>query len=571
MIRVLGVGLLWIGLGAGAIAQVPIIPPADTRSITPPMTQPALTPRPTPSLPLQKQPPTPVQTQPIPTGDTIVVKRFVVQGSTVFSPAELDAVLDCFRDRPITFVELLQARSAITKLYADRGYVTTGAYIPEDNPTNQNIGTGTVVIQVVEGRVEKIRVNGLRRLNPSYIQSRLGLATGSPLQEKRLLEALQLLQLDPLIHTVTANLTAGTHPGSNILDVTVEETNSLSSQVFFNNGRSPSVGSDQRGISLTQANLLGIGDSLSLSYTNTQGSNAGDLAYSLPINPRNGSLSFTYSRAASRVIERPFDELDITSNSTYYQVSLRQPIVRTPTTEVALGLAFTKTEGQTTLLDFDYPLSPGADDRGRTRISALRFFQEWTQRSARSVLAVRSQFSFGLNAFDATINAQAPDSRFFTWRGQAQWVRLLGRPGAIAAPTLVIRGDIQLADRSLLSPEQFGLGGADSVRGYRQDVRLTDSGAFGSVELRVPVLRIPEAKTTVLLIPFAEVGTGWDRGDTPVADPRTLASVGLGLQLLQADRFNARLNWGIPLNRVDSTNRTWQERGLHFSIEFRPF
>jgi hemolysin activation/secretion protein len=496
-----------------------------------------------------------------------VIRQFIVRGNTVVSRSELDVVLQPFRDRPITFVELLRARSALTDLYIKKGHSTSGAYIPDE----QDLTDGTVIIQVVEGYVEEIRVNGLRRLKPNYIRSRLALATGKPLQENRLRDALKLLQLDPLVSNISANLTAGTRPGSNILEVSIQEADSFSSQVFLDNGRSPSVGSDQRGVSLTEANLLGLGDSLTLGYANTDGSHSGDVSYSIPINPRNGTLSFTYSRTVSRVIERPFDDLNITSNSAYYQAALRQPIVQTPSTEVALSIAFNRIEGKTTLLDVDYPLSPGADDQGRTRISALRFSQEFTQRGERSVFAARSQFSFGINAFDATINSQAPDSHFFSWRGQAQWVKLLGRPGAIAAPTLVLRGDLQLADRPLLSPEQFGLGGLNSGRGYRQDLLLTDNGAFASVELRFPVLRIPEAKTTLQLIPFAEVGTGWNRGDTPDPDPRTLVSVGLGLQLLHADRVRARLDWGIPLNRVDSTNRTWQERGLHFSIEFRPF
>jgi len=84
-----------------------------------------------------------------------------------------------------------------------------------------------------------------------------------------------------------------------------------------------------------------------------------------------------------------------------------------------------------------YPLSQGADEQGRTRISALRFFQEWTQRDTRQVIAARSQFNLGVGAFDATVNAEQPDSRFFSWQGQAPWVR------AIAPETLLLlRGNV---------------------------------------------------------------------------------------------------------------------------------
>ncbi len=210
--------------------------------------------------------------------------------------------------------------------------------------------------------------------------------------------------------------------------------------------------------------------------------------------------------------------------------------------------------------------SPGADEDGRTRVSALRFFQEWTKRNARQVIAVRSQFNLGVDIFNASVSDDAPDSRFLSWRGQAQWVQLL------APDTLfLLRGDIQLADQELLPVEQFGLGGQGSVRGYRQDVRLTDNGAFASAEVRLPILRIPEWEGVLQVTPFIDVGTTWNSGNSEDLDPSSLVGLGLGLQWQQGDRITARLDWGIPLIDIDSTERTWQENGLYFSIIINPF
>ena len=61
---------------------------------------------------------------------TITVEQFQFEGSTVFSDEELAKVTASFTNRPIAFAELLQARSAITQYYIERGYVTSGAYIP---------------------------------------------------------------------------------------------------------------------------------------------------------------------------------------------------------------------------------------------------------------------------------------------------------------------------------------------------------------------------------------------------------------------------------------------------------
>ncbi|HBE17545.1 MAG TPA: peptide transporter [Cyanobacteria bacterium UBA11159] len=563
------------------LAQIPELNPGGnpvTPSLPPPqdIVPPSLPPTTPPSLPQQLPPPQQLlppnlaPTSPeVPNGgdqNKITVQKFEFSGNTAFSNEELAKVTESFTNRSITFAELLNARSAITQLYVENGYVTSGAFIPPQSMTE-----GTIKIEIVEGGLEDIQVNGLRRLNDNYIRSRLSLATKKPLNVPKLLEGLRLLQLNPLIENISAELSTGSGPGTSLLIVEVKEADSWSYQLFANNGRSPSVGSFRRGASLTQANLLGLGDGLTVSWTNTDGSNELDGTYTLPINPRNGTLSISYSDTSSKVIESPFNFLDIQSTSSNLDITLRQPIFQTPAKEFVLGLTASRRVSQTLFLEdligegVGFP-APGADDDGRTRLFALRFFQEWTKRGAKEVFAVRSQFNIGLDAFGAASSDDSPDSRFLSWRGQAQWVRLLA-PETL----LLIRGDVQLADQDLLPTEQFGLGGQGSVRGYRQDVRLTDNGAFASAELRLPILRIPEWDGVLQVTPFLDLGTTWNSGDSPDPDPRSLAAIGLGLQWQQGDRFTARLDWGIPLISVDSTERTWQENGLYFSIIINPF
>ena len=516
--------------------------------------------------------PSPPQTPATPEGvpnafpGTIQVERFEVIGSTVFSREKLAEATKKFINRPITFAELLQASEAITKLYSDKGYVTSAAFLPAEQ--TYNVKASVVKIQVVEGRLENIQVRGLKRLNPNYIRSRLQIATGKPLNLNRLLEALRLLQLNPLIQNISAELAAGSTLGGNVLDVTVTEAKTFSAQISLDNNRNPSIGSFQRQIQLNQANLLGQGDSLSVGYANTDGSNDVEARYTYPINAYNGTLEFAYNYTDSTVIEEPFDVLDIEGSSQDFALTLRQPIVQTPTEEFALGLSINRRESDVGFLEslvgrrVGFP-QPGADDDGETRLSILRFFQEWTQRSSQQVLAARSQFSFGLDVFDATSNNRAPDGSFFSWRGQAQWVRLLARDTIV-----LLRADAQLADRALVPLEQFGLGGQRTVRGYRQDLLLTDNAFLASAELRYPILRIPEVGGILQITPFVDYGTASNRSGNPDIDPSNLASVGVGL-LWQSNNLSARFDYGIPLVYVRSRDdETLQEKGLYFSIVY---
>ena len=562
------------------LAQIPTstptgLPPTPApQDVVPPKPIPTQTPKPELLPPPEQLLQPPSSTAPTPTlpgiPEKIRVERFKVVGSTVFNQKELDKVLSPFTGRSLSFTELLQARSAVTQLYIDKDYITSGALIPP-----QAIQNGVVKIQVVEGSLEAINVTGTRRLNSNYIRDRL--PNSKPLNQKRLLEALQLLQLNPLIQSIRAELSAGARLGTNVLDINVNEAKTFSTQISADNGRSPSVGTFRRRAQINEANLLGLGDGLSLAYSNTDGSNGIDASYTLPINSRNGTFGISYGFNHSDVIEEPFDFFRIKGDSQYYELTLRQPVVQTPNQEFTLGLTAARLESNisSSVLEAEnFPiseLSPGADDEGRTRISAIQFFQEWTKRNTREVIAARSQFNLGIGAFDATINNNAPDSRFLSWQGQAQWVRLLA-PDTL----LLIRTNVQLADDALVPLEQFGLGGIESVRGYRQDALLADSGVFASAELRLPIYRRQEQQLTLQLTPFVDFGTVWDDSVRSVenlnpSDSDTLASIGLGLRFQLGDRLSARFDWGIPLIDIDSRERTLQEKGLYFSIQYNPF
>ncbi|MCY6491735.1 ShlB/FhaC/HecB family hemolysin secretion/activation protein [Leptolyngbya sp. GGD] len=547
-----------------ALAQrvLPIPPPQDLPRPLPPQPsppEPTSTPLPPPDQLLPGlTPPTPEPPENV--SDTIQIKQIEIVGSTVFRPQDFAEITRKYVDRRISFAELLQIRTEITELYIKQGYVTSAAVLPP-----QVLTGGTVKIQIIEGAIASIDVIGTRRLNPAYIRSRIGLVAQKPLNVNRLLEGLRLLQLDPLIASISADLQAGTRPGTSVLQITIAEAKTLTLSPLLDNSRSPSVGSFRRQLEVSQANLLGLGDGLRASYTNTDGSNGIDLSYIVPFNARNGTLRLAYGSNRSRVIEEPFDILEIQARSRYYELTLRQPIVQRPTNEFAIGWTFSRQESQTELgLDNigPFPLSPGADEQGRTQISALRFFQEYVQRSDRQVFAARSQFSLGLNFLNSTINEQAPDSRFFAWRGQAQWTRLLARDSLF-----LVRGDMQLADRTLVPLEQIGVGGQETVRGYRQDALLTDNGFLFSTELRLPIFR--PRNGLVQLTPFVDLGTGWNRsGDNP--EKNTLVGAGLGLLWRQGENFSARIDFGFPLVSIENEKRTLQENGIYFSIRYSP-
>ena len=549
---------------------VPPIPPRrrldpnPVRPIPPPP-QPIPTPQPLPETPIEETPVKPPSSAPRPEiPGSITVKEFQFEGNTAFNDEKLRKVTEDFTNTPITFARLLQVEAVITKLYTDAGYINSGAFIPADQAFSRE---GAVVkVEVVEGGIEDIKVTGNRRLNSEYIRSRIRLGVSKPLNRTRLLKALQVLQTNPLIKNISVELSVGSRPEQSLLEVKVVEADSFRTEFFVDNGRVPSVGSFRRGVRINQGNLFGFGDRATAQYTNTDGSNTLDLSYSVPLNPRNGTLTLSGGFANTNVIEPPFDRINIVGDYFYVDLSYRQPIIETASEELALGLTLSREQSQTQILGENFPISLGANDNGETRLSVLRFFQEYTQRTPQQVLAFRSQFNLGVGLFDATVNNQAPDGRYFSWRGQGQYVRVL------APDTLfVFRSDAQFATRSLVPLEQFSIGGLQSVRGYRQDQYLVDNGFFASAEFRLPILRVNQVDGLLQIVPFIDFGIGWNSSGYANPDPNTLVGTGVGLLFQMGNQLNARLDYGFPLVEVNSSDRTLQEQGLYFSVNYSPF
>lgn len=544
------------------------------------------TPKPDPALENQLPPAdaTPAG-ESIPPDAKICLLGFDVQGSTVFSSRDLEQVAlqavqahaaasdESCAGYSLSFAEILTARAAIAQHYLDHHYLGTTAFVPAEQTLQ--LSEDRLVIQVVEGQVEAIRVTGTKRLAPGYVRDRIAVFAATPLNQQDLLSGLRLLQFNPLIERVDAELSEGSQPGRAILEVRVQENVKFARAIpRLDNHRAPSVGSFRRSLELELTSLTGFGDTLTAAIRNTDGSTEGEFGYTIPFNPHDGTLSLRYQLGTGRVIEPPFDKIDLESDYRSYEVSLRQPVLRraseTAIEELALGLRFSRQESETSILGVPFPLSAGGDDQGRTRISAVRFFQEWQQFSARSAWFARSEFSLGVDWFGATVNGPdpfsgepVPDSNFFAWRGQVQWLQVLN-----SDTTLRVRTDVQFADRVLVPFERFGLGGATTVRGYRQDARLTDNGLLASVELQWSFYRFPDGSGQLALIPFVDAGAGWNSSGFDSVTPNALASGGIGL-LLQYGNFSARLDWGIPLVEIDSRNRTWQENGFYFLMQYK--
>src|SRR5215467_758197 len=511
----------------------------------------------------------------------VFVRDIMVTGNTVFSDEEINQVTGPFKNRTLVTEDLERLRLSLTLLYINKGYLTSGAIIPD-----QDIAAGVVAVHIIEGRLTNINVEGNRWFRTAYLHDRIELGKETPVRMEPLQDQLQILQQDRRIERVNAELKPGDKQGESVLNVHVEDRQPFHATIEVNNYQTPLVG-EFRGIgTLTDDNLTGNGDPLSISYG--QSSGAFPIvygSYELPLNRYGTTFSPYYRRYDFKLIEEPFTPLNIKTNTEIIGMSLRHPVYKTVTDEVALSVIGEHLFTQSFLFNgtpdqMPFNIFPGFQN-GAATVSALRFAQDWTHRSVDTVLAVRSRFSVGLNVLGATINSNpdTPDGQFFSWLGQEQFIKQFGVK--LLGMQLLQRMDLQLTNSPLFPLEQVALGGRYTVRGYREVTLLRDNAFIFSVEPRFPLYRWASGEPMFQLAPFADVGHGWNLGQNrpttlTLGGPtvtNTLASIGVGLRwnILPKDRASFEIYWGDKLNPVPKTGNTLQDHGVHVGIVINLF
>jgi len=501
----------------------------------------------------------------------VKVKQFRFKGNHRFTSSELHSVTKKYEGKEIGTEDLDAIRQALTLYYVSRGYINSGAILED-----QDMDGGVVTYTIVEGRLTEIKLDGNQWFRDAWIRNQVKCASGTPLNYNLLREELQMLRQVPTVTRVNAGLAPGNLPGESILNLTVKDSQPFRVGIEADDRRPPSVGSEGLNLQVSDLNVTGNNDPLNVQYTighsvargaELSGGDNYSVDYTCPVTPWSTTLTLLASKFDSTVVEQPFSNLDIASTYTNYTASLRQPLVSTLNREIALSLSAGKTNSESFLLGRPYSLSAGAVS-GKTDDFVVRAALELTDRSPVHVLGLRSTFSLGLDAFDATINDTNRDGRFFSWLGQVQYVRRLFETDNL----LVIRINGQLSNDPLFSLEQFAIGGMDSVRGYRERDLLRDDGVFGSVELRIPLWRNHEHSPVLALAPFFDVATGWNVGTNDISHD-TLESAGIGLLLTPCSEVSAQFYWGYGFNRpfVQENGSNLQDKGLHFAIRVAAF
>lgn len=549
--------IVLLGVLAGSAHAQVVERPADERPSVEPLEQPAPARK---ALVLPAPPPPEPGASPLEAGLTIEVREVRVEGSTVFGEQALAEVTAPWAGRRLASGDLQDLLDAVTRLYVDHGYVSSGATLPD-----QDVDDGVLVVQVTEARLAAVVVQGNRFYGDRYLERRLKAAVPAPVNVAQVEDQLQLLLQEPAIARLGGELRPGSEPGQDVLVLTLEEQRRLHGTGRVANDNPPGIGSVKGEFILDAHTLAGRADWLEARFGIAEGLESYDVRYAIPVCPRQTTLGIRFRQTLSRIVEPAFEAAKIEASTWTAGIEIRHPVVRTSRTQLWLGLLGERRRTTTYLAGERFGFVEGPVD-GQADVSVLRFTGEWTRRSRTDVVAARSLLSLGIQTLGATRNpGPAPDGRFLSWLAQAQWAHLFD--DWRWRPQLLMRGDLQVSSQSLLSMERIAVGGVRTVRGYPENLLVRDNAFIGSAELRLTLLERRSGSLRLELVPFIDFAHAWNEHETP--DLRTLASAGAGLRLSWTPWAQAYFFWGESLVEPLDTGQDLQERGIHLGLELR--
>lgn len=498
-----------------------------------------------------------------------VLREVRFEGGEGLPRAGLDEVWRPYLGRWMSLSDIEQLRYELTRHFVDLGYLNSGVLVKP----GQTVTEGVLTVQIVTGRLTEVRISGHRGLRPAYIRDRILPDPDEPLNRSLLHQRFQLLLDDPLVERIDGTLLPGLSPGSAILDLEVVRARPWDLYARVDNYHPPSTGAEFFYLGGALRNLTGFGDVFEFyGGLGFQGGNGlqdhgreGSIGWSVPVTARDTRVFARYDRTNASLLEEPLRDLDIESDTERFEIGVSHPVWRTPRRVFNLGILFGWSRNTTTLLGERFSFSLGAV-RGESRVTAVRFYQKYLHRESTSALALRSIFSLGVDTLDATTHGPGlPDSQFLAWRGQAQYVRNLDWRDT----QLVLRAAVQLTPDLLLPLERYAVGGAQRVRGYRENELVGDAGYAGSLELRYPLWsgNLWGGKESLLQIAvFTDFGSAWRHGE--FGQREDLFSAGFGARWRVSDRLSAEFYLAHAFSEpVPHDTYDWQDDGIHFMLE----
>ncbi|HEY9685438.1 MAG TPA: ShlB/FhaC/HecB family hemolysin secretion/activation protein [Coleofasciculaceae cyanobacterium] len=481
-----------------------------------------------------------------------VLREIQISGVTVFPAKVLEEKFTPWIDREIGYKELLLIAANITKLYKENGYITSRAVLPP-----QEIENGIVIIQVAEGKVGDIKIEGNRYVPDAYIAERIHQKPGDIFRLQTLQKDMLSLSEDYLLNKAHATLKTGERPGSSDLVLDIMDHRPIHLMVGTDNGGRNGIGLWRTSYTLTDENVSGVGDSALLNASISTQTVAAFGQYRYPLTTNGwgvgGNYSFTHVRAGETpnpvLMDGVSDYRSITGKSHRVSLFTDFPIYRSLLNRrwnVAGNLSLNFIDSMTyldgeSLKDVEYELKKVNPLNTVEHFPILRTVSGQVQALEQDRTG-RWMLGAGMTGGIVALGGNDAYTKF-----NASVTRVQALPYGLIG---FFRGETQLTPNRLPFAEKMQIGGANSVRGYSEGLLIADSGYLLSAELRYPMSFLPKKiRNDWQGLVFADYGQVFACGSidegTPAGNTGTLLGYGIGFRGRVTRYLDARLDLGV--------------------------
>ncbi|HEU0289514.1 MAG TPA: POTRA domain-containing protein [Burkholderiales bacterium] len=496
------------------------------------------------------------------------IRRYLTEGNTLLAQEEVDRVLAPFVGQDKDFGDVQKALEALQTSYQAAGYGSVEVRLPE-----QELERGEVRFNVIEVKVGKITIEGNEHFTAQNIRRSVpSLREGTTPNTKEIGESMRLANENPSKQSAVL-LRGAEREGVVDATIRVADVNPQRWSASFDNTGNSSTGQTRLGIAYQHSNLFDLDHILTTQYITSPADfknvNVYGIGYKIPLYANGDSIDFVagYSNVDSGTVQGLFL---VSGKGAIYGARYNQALPKWGDLEHKLvyGLDYRAYQNKVTQTSSSDPLVPditvhpvsltySASARGTGQ--DLSFYTN-----------VARNIAGGSDGQDDDF--QKPGARpggkadYLLYRAGFNYVRVVGGDWQLRA-----NFSAQYTDDALVAPEQFGIGGADSVRGFNERYVSNDKGHRASLEIYTPDWSKSMGLEDGRLRYLAFYDTGGLHRNYPLATEQAathLDSAGLGLRMNYKNYFTARLDVAIVLHDGSGFNPPDSRRNskkAHFS------
>ncbi|EZI31187.1 ShlB/FhaC/HecB family hemolysin secretion/activation protein [Pantoea agglomerans] len=466
-------------------------------------------------------------------GPCFEINQISLQQASLITPDTQKRLVAPYINQCLSLDRINQLVRAISEWYVQRGYITSRAFL-----TEQNLSHGTLNITVLEGKLEAIHLQGAsaRQLNMAF-PTRAGRILNLRDIEQGM-EQINRLRTTP----VQIEIIPSTQPGYSIVNLTSTPEFPLTLGLNMDNSGQRSTGIGQLSGSLVGNDLLGVADrwfvsgGRSSAFSDWRDAQNFQAGVSVPYGYGLLDYSYSWSNYHSRFNANSFDWYsngdNISNRLSGSWVLFRNGQIKTGL-QVGLNHYVSHNWLNETLLQ-----------SSSRKLTSLQIGFNHTQKIAGGVATLNPMLSRGMPWFDAESDKgksdDFPKAEFRKWSVSSSFQRPVTQKMWWLSSFYA-----QWSPDRLYGSERLTIGGENSVRGYKEQYLSGDVGGYLRNELNYSLFTLPaigEVSTTLAL------DGGWlqsDKQDRYAAGTLWGSSLGLGTRNAHV---STQLSLGIPVS-----------------------